>query len=163
MEQDQESKQFDFEVVYADLEKEYDLPKFELLADDFDIEKIQEKETGYLAREIRRAMNEKITAYIHLFETLINPQSPPMFVFKILKNISTKEKEAIQGFYKSLSKTQIEIMKLDTVYSEKNEAEFIKQTSQMWQEMKPKIFKLFESLESNFENDDASKGQSYFN
>lgn len=159
---EKESEQFDFEAAYTDLKKDHDLPEFESLTQDFDIEKIQDKETAFLAREIRRTINEKITAYIHLFETLTNPQSPPMFVFKILKNISSEEKEIIQEFYNTLSKTQIEIMKLDTVYSEKNEIKFIKHAYQTWQNMSPKIYTLFESIESNFEKNDKSADRSYF-
>ncbi len=157
-----EPESFDIETDYAKLKEQYSLPDFEAVSEDFDIEKISDKETVFLVREIRRVINEKITAYIHLFETLTNPQSPPMFVFKILKNISTQEKEQIQEFYKTLSKTQIEIMKLDTIYSEKKEAIFINENFKIWQEMKPKIFKLFESFEKNFENGDTSKERSYF-
>jgi len=158
----EEENEFDFEEDYEVLRQKYNLPEFETLAQDFDIEKIAEKETLFLAREIRRAINEKITAYIHLFETLINPTSPPMFVYKILKNMTEKEKEQIQEFYKILSKNQIEIMKLDTIYSEKNEIEFIKRTFKAWQEIKSKINTLFESFETNFENGDTSKERSYF-
>jgi len=157
-----EQKEFDFEEHYGELKSRYDLPTFEALAQDFDIEKIAEKETGFLAREIRRAINEKITAYIHLFETLINPTTPPMFVFKILKNLSTKEKESAQEFYKVLSKTQIKVMKLDTIYSEKEEVKFINETFKIWQEIKSQIHTLFESFEKNFENGDTLRGQSYF-
>ena len=154
--------EFDIETDYEELKKAHSLPTFEALAEDFDIEKLADKETAFLAREIRRVINEKITAYIHLFETLINPQSPPMFVFKILKNMSPKEKEQIQEFYKVLSRTQIDVMKLDTVYSETDEIKFINKNFKAWQEMKPKIHALFTSFESNFENGDTSKERSYF-
>jgi hypothetical protein len=159
--EDQE-EDFDFEECYNKLKKKYVLPNFEALAQDFDIEKITDKEPGFLAREIRRIINEKITAYLHLFETLNNPSAPPMFVFKILKNISIKEKEQLQEFYKILSKTQIEIMKLDTIYSEREEVKFINKTFKMWQEMKFKVHALFESFEKNFENGDISRERSYF-
>jgi hypothetical protein len=158
----EEQEEFSFEEDYETLKQKYSLPDFEALAEDFDIEKIAEKETLFLAREIRRIINEKTTAYIHLFETLINPTSPPMFVFKILKNMSEEEKKEIQKFYKILSKSQIEIMKLDTIYSEENEIKFIKEIYQTWQEIKPKINILFESFETNFENGDTSKERSYF-
>ncbi|MBS3088012.1 hypothetical protein J4226_05455 [Candidatus Pacearchaeota archaeon] len=160
--EDQDQDDFDFEAEYEELKLKHNLPDFKALAEDFDIEKIADKETIFLAREVRRAINEKVTAYIHLFETLINPTSPPMFVFKILKNMSEQEKEQIQEFYKVLSKTQIEIMKLDTVYSEKDEVKFINKTFKVWQEMKTKIYSLFASFEINFENDDISKKRSYF-
>jgi len=158
----QDSDQFDIENSYNNLKKNYILPDFNALTEDFDIEKIQDKETIFLAREIRRIINEKITAYIHLFETLINPTQPPMFVFKILKGISIKEKEQIQEFYNILSKTQLQIMKLDTVYSEKAEVEFINENFKTWQKTKTKIYRLFEILEENFENGNTEKERSYF-
>ena len=158
----EDQDQYDFEADYIELKKQYNLPEFEALAQDFDIEKISDKESMFLAREIRRAINEKITAYIHLFETLINPASPPLFVFKILKNISSQDKEKIQQFYETLSKTQIETMKLDTIYSEESEIEFINKTFKTWQELKPEINKLIESFETNFENSDTIKESSYF-
>ena len=158
----EDQDQYDIEAEYNELSKKYNLPEFEILAQDFDIEKLCEKETTFLAREIRRTINEKIAAYIHLFETLTNPQSPPMFVFKILKNITTEEKEQIQKFYKSLSRTQIQIMKLDTIYSEESEIKFIKETYKIWQDMKPEINRLFESFETNFDKNDITNKTSYF-
>lgn len=158
----QEQERFDFEKDYEKLKEHYGLPELEALAEDFDIEKIMDKETAFLVREIRRTINEKVTAYIHLFETLINPASPPLFVFKILKSMGTKEKEKIQEFYKILSKTQIEVMKLDTVYSEEKEAKFIAEVFNAWQEIKVEVYKLLEFFEANFENGELSKGRSYF-
>jgi hypothetical protein len=162
MASEDKQEEFEFEEYYAELKKQYDLPEFVALAQDFDIEKIAEKETGFLAREIRRTINEKITAYLHLLETLINPSSPPMFIYKVLKSISASEKEKIQGFYKTLSRIQIKTMKLDTVYSEKDEIDFINETFKIWQDMKVEIHALFESFEKNFENGSASKERSYF-
>ncbi|MEK0348131.1 MAG: hypothetical protein QQN44_07365, partial [Nitrosopumilus sp.] len=80
-----ENEEFDFESAYNELKQKHDLPEFKRLAEDFDIEKISDKEPLFLIREIRRAINEKITAYINLFENLINPNAPPMFIFSILR------------------------------------------------------------------------------
>ena len=157
-----ETQDIDLEQEYNEIKKQHELPEYKNLAEDFDIEKIQDKETSFLLREIRRTINEKISAYIQLFETLINPNAPPMFVFSILRNISTKDKDTIKEIYKTLSKTQIEIMKLDTIYNEKNEAEFITETFNTWQKLKPKIHKLIEDFESSFETDDTTKKRSYF-
>jgi hypothetical protein len=158
----EEESDFNIEEEYEKLRKKYDLPEYEKLIEDFEVEKIGEKETEFVAREIRRTINEKIAAYIHLFETLINPTSPPMFVFRILKNMTEKEKEKMQEIYKDLSKTQIEIMKLDTIYKESEEAKFISKTFILWQKTKPEAYKIFESFEKNFENGNKSKGRSYF-
>lgn len=157
-----EDVEIDFEEGYEELEKEYSLPKFEKICEDFDIEKIVDKESAFLLREIRRVMNDKISAYIHLFETLINPTSPPIFVFSILRGISNKDKESMKDIYKILSKTQLEIMKLDTVYNKSNEAKFITETFDSWQKLKPVILELIGTFEANFEKDDSSKKSSYF-
>jgi len=157
-----EDKDFDLEKAYDELKQKHNIPEFTKLIEDFDIEKIQDKETLFLLREIRRAINEKITAYIQLFETLINPNTPPMFIFSILRNISTQDKDTIKEIYKTLSKTQIEIMKLDTIYNETNETKFINEIFNTWQNLKPKIYKLIENFESSIETDDNSKKRSYF-
>ena len=73
----------EIEKEYNPLKEKYNLPEFKKLAEDFDIEKVVEKETSFLLREIRRAIAEKISAYLHLFETLVNPASPPVFVFNL--------------------------------------------------------------------------------
>ena len=157
-----ENDEIDFEEIYNELAQKHNLPEFKNITEDFDIEKIQDKESTLLIREVRRTINEKITAYIHLFETLINPNSPPMFVFSILRNISTEDKETIKKIYKALSRTQIEVMKLDTVYSEADEIKFINETFIVWQELKQTIYKLIERFESSFEEDDSTKKRSYF-
>jgi hypothetical protein len=156
-----EEQEFDIQQEYETLRTQYDLPDLCEFTKDFDIEKLDIK-TSYLAREIRRAINEKLSAYIHLFETLLNPQGPPMFVFKILKNMTQEEKQNLQELYKILSKYQIDIMKLDTIYSEENEIQYIKDVFEMWQKQKQKIFQLFESFETNFENSEAEKSKTYF-
>ena len=157
-----EKEEINFKAIYGELAVKHGLPEFEKLAEDFDIEKITDKESSFLVREIRRVINEKILAYINLLENLINPTSPPMFVFSILRNISEKDKTLIKEIYKTLSKTQIETMKLDTIYNEEAEAKFINETFTAWQDIKQVIYKLIEGFESGLEKNEASEKQSYF-
>lgn len=151
-----------FEEEYQKLKNKYLLPNFNELCEDFDIEKISDKDSKFLLREIRRTINEKITAYLHLFETLINPTSPPIFIFSILRGTSDQEKETMKDIYKTLSKMQLTVMKLDVKYDEEQESHFIKETHQIWQNQKPKILDLIKTFETNFENDTISKKSSYF-
>ena len=157
-----ENEEIDFEALYNELKEKYNLPKFKKISEDFDIEKVPEKESTFLLREIRRVINEKISAYLHLFETLINPTAPPMFVFSILRNVSQEDKETAKEIYKTLSRTQIEIMKLDTIYSEESEANFVNEIFNTWQKLKLTIYKLIEKFEASLEQDDTSKKRSYF-
>lgn len=156
-----EKNDFDLKSEYKTLTLKHNLPDFRELAEDFDIEKISEKESSFLLREIRRVMNEKISAYIHFFETLINPTGPPMFIFTILRNISEEDRKNLKEIYKILSKTQIEIIKLDTIYKEDTEVKFINDTFNLWQKIKPTIYKLAENFKLAFEKNDTSEKRSY--
>jgi hypothetical protein len=157
-----ENEEFDILSAYEELCKRYDLPEFNKLAEDFDIEKVAEKEPGFLAREIRRMINEKLSVYLHLFETLINPAAPPLFVFSLLRNLDGKSKDKIRDIYKIISRLQIEVMKIDTIYSEEKEVAFIKESFDLWQKLKPQIYELIEDFEKDFEKDSGSKKSAYF-
>ena len=157
-----ENEEFDFELVYNELKRQHDLPEFKKLAEDFDIEKISEKEPLFLMREIRRTINEKLSAYVHLFETLINPSAPPMFIFSALRGIKENEKGKLKEIYKKLSKLQIWVMKLDTIYSEQEEIKFVRDSFSEWQDLKKGIYEIIEKFDSNLEKDEVSKSRGYF-
>ena len=140
----------------------YELPPFKQIAEDFDIEKVFEKDSSFLLRDIRHAIVEKITAYSQLFETFQNPGSSPMFILSLLRNTNEKDKEEISEIYNKLAKIQVDSIKLDTVYSENNEAIFIKETFDSWQNMKMKILDFVQRLEQEREKDSSSSAKGYF-
>lgn len=147
---------------YDSLKTKYSLPDFEELIIEFDIEKIaeKEKESSLVLREVRRGINEKISAYMHLFETFMNPSSGPVFVFSMLKNIADSDKKKIKEIYQRLAKIEIGVFKLDTIYSEENEAKFIKSIAGEWAALKKEIYTLIEKLDEEFSivEDKVSKG-----
>lgn len=136
---------------YEEVSVKYGLPSFMELAEEFDIERI-ERGSSFILRDVRRGVNEKLAAYLHLLETFLNPSSAPMFVFSMMKNIGEAEKKEINTIYQALSKYQIEVFKLDTVYSEKKEAEFIKNAFSSWIGMKNKIYSLIEKIGGEVES-----------
>jgi len=157
------------EILPEDLMKEefnelpYELPDFEALCEDFDIEKAFDKDSSYLLREVRKLVMEKLSAYLQLFETFMNPASPPMFIFKVLRNVNNGDKEFVKEVYEELSKYQLWAVRLDTVYEEKNEAEFISKAFSDWQEMKKKIYSFLERLEKESESKDENVRSAYLN
>ncbi len=157
-----ENEEFDFESAYNELKEKHNLPDFKRLAEEFDIEKITDKESILLIREIRRTINEKLSAYMHLFETLINPSAPPMFIFSALRGINGEDKEKIKEIYQKISKLQIEVMKLDTIYSEEGEVAFVKKSFDQWQELKKEVYSVIEKFDENVEKEDNLKKRSYF-
>ena len=157
-----EKEDFDFEGEYKKLKVKYSLPDFNLVAEDFDVEKLFEKESRFIIREIRRAIAEKLGAYLQLFEMFMNPSGPPIFIFSILRKLNSDERNKIKEIYNSLSKYQIEIMKLDIVYNEEKEADFVKIIFKDWQKLKIEIYDLIKSLEKDLKEDSTSRDSGYF-
>jgi hypothetical protein len=155
-------KEFDLKGEYGKIKEKYNLPEFVKLSEDFDINKVDDKESTYLVRSIRRSMNEKISAYLHLLELFINPNSPPLFILSALRGLEGPEKESIKEMYKELSRIQVEVMKMDTIYDEKKEALFIINTFNQWQKIKPKMIKIIDKIGEGIEKEEVSKERGYF-
>ena len=107
-------------------------------------------------------MNDKISAYLRLFETLNNPSSAPMFIFSMLKNLKEAEKDKMKEIYKKFAKLEIDVMKLDTVYDEKKEADFIKAVAGQWDVVKKEVYSLLENLGKDFDISSNSVKGGYF-
>jgi hypothetical protein len=131
---------------YSTLQKKYKLPSFSELNKEFDIEKLQERETDFLLREIRRIMGEKMNAFLRFLETVLNPVMAPVFILSSLKNLGASDKELIEKNYKILVGLELKSIGLDIEYNEKKEAFFILETIKKWQEMKEEIEEIIKSL-----------------
>lgn len=146
---------------YSKIQKKYGLPDFDKLNEDFRIEKAAETETDFLVREIRNTIGETIENFLRLIEAVLNPVNVPMFLFPIIKSLSTEEKNKLSEIYKKLSKLEIEAMKLID-YSEKKEAEFIKDSYKLWQEIKKDFVKIIEAVENKEKIKSERNGVGYF-
>ena len=74
----------------------YDIPSFEELNLNFQIEKICDIETNFLLLEVRRHISEKLSGYLKLAETLINPTSAQMVVYHMIKTFTTNDQEKLR-------------------------------------------------------------------
>lgn len=148
---------------YENLKKKYSLPDFKELEEEFDIGKVFEKdcETNFILRDIRKIINEKLSAYLHLFETFMNPASAPLFVLSMVKNLNDEDRKRIKELHKKIVKLTIIIMKLDTIYNEKTEAEFINLVFKEWKGMRKPIYEILERLDSEEKNNSENQ-RGYF-
>lgn len=147
---------------YENVRESYGLPGWKNLEEDFDVSKAFSSEGGLILREIRRKMNEKIASYLHLFETFINPQSSPMFIMNVLKNLEEKEWENVRRIYKELAKIQFKQILVDTIYSEEKEAGLIKEVFEIWEKEKKGIVQIVETLGKKYEENTSEKKKTYF-
>ena len=130
--------------------------------EDFHIEKVSENETDFLLREIRKFMSERIFNYLRTVETLINPANAPMFVFSVVKTLNQEDKNKLTEIYKELARNEIKLFAIDVEYSEKKEANFIKESFNSWQKIKKDLVKILTTIEKNIDLKSDSNHRKYF-
>ncbi len=157
----EESEIKKLEKKYEKIRKKYSLPSFKDMNEDFDIEKLQEKETTLLIREIRRAVMEKNNGYLRFCEMFMNPSHAPLFFLGLAKNFDGNEKNLVKQVYLKLGKFEIKSIELDNKYEEKKEAEFIRNFCKEWEEIKDNFGKIINSLEDSWERKVEERSRRY--
>ncbi len=150
---------------YLPLQEKYCLPCFDELNQDFQIEKIAGIETDYLIREIAKLVSERLSDFMRFIEGILNPVNGSILVFSILRALGQEEKKVLAEVYKTIAKTELKMIRLGLDFDENKEAEFIKEAVSLWKEVKPKISKILDSIDSNWEKDFRINGRDkcYFN
>lgn len=147
---------------YSKLQKKHNLPDFNKLNDDFNIDKASDIEAEYLIREIRKFMADKISNYMRFIESILNPVNVPMFVFSIVKTMKIEDRKKLAEIYKKLAKIELELIHIDISFSEKKEAEFINKSYRVWQEIKNGIIAILETVKKNWDNKFETNNRGYF-
>lgn len=147
---------------YKSIEEKYNLPTFEELNKDFYVEKISEIETDYLIREIRKLMTDRFANYLRFVETFLHPANAPMFVMSIAKLITSDERKKLFDIYGKLAKSEMKIVELDLEFSEEKEADFLKDSFKLWQEIKKELLVFVKKIEDNWDSKPEVNGKNYF-
>lgn len=148
---------------YKKFEKKYSLPSFTELNEEFSIEKITDTETELLLKEIRRYVADKLMHYSNFIEACINPANQSMFMFSFVRSMCPEDKEKANEIYKELSKIRLELIKIDTTYSEEKEASFIKNSFTKWNEVKKELINIIGNVEKKFgETTNNCNNKDYF-
>ena len=147
---------------YEKLLKKYNLPGFKEMNEDFYIEKISENETEILVREVRRMVGDKMMNVMRLVENIINPVNAPMFIFSIIKLIGQEDKNRLSEIYKKLVRNEIKFVERDLEFDENLEAKFIKESYELWQEIKKQLAAIFEKVEKNWGTKTEENNKGYF-
>lgn len=115
----------DLKNKYECVAKNYSLPGFDELNDEFEIERI-DRESYTLLRFVRKVMMDKIVGYVRFIEMLINPSQAPFAFMHFSKGMTDVEIKILQGIYQKFIELELDGLKSEFDYSEKNEAESIK-------------------------------------
>jgi hypothetical protein len=146
---------------YLEIQKKYNLPSFQEMNQDFQIEKIAEYETDILVREVRKFVAEKISNYMKFIEMIINPVNAPMSIFSLIKSLGPTDKKKLSEIYEKLVKNEIEIVELDLNFSEEKEVHYVKDSNKLWQEIKKDLSEIIETMKKNWDNQSTKNGVGY--
>jgi len=147
---------------YEKLRKRHNLPSFKELNEDFHIEKAAETETEILVREVRGLVGDKLMNYMRFIESLLNPVNVPMFIFSIIKLIDAEEKKRLSEIYKKLMKKEVKFIELDLEFNEEKEAQFIKDSYELWQETKKDMLKVMDKINKRWDDKFEANNKGYF-
>jgi len=147
---------------YRTLQIKYNLPSFEKLNEDFQIEKATESETDFILKEVRKSVTDKFFNYLRFIESILTPTNAPMFVFAITKTLGVKEREKMIELYKKIAKVDIDLIELDIEYSEEKEANSIKKYYEMWQDIKKELLEIVGVIKKNWDTKVEDNGKGYF-
>lgn len=151
----------EFKEKYKVYEKKYGLPNFKELNEDFEIEKVADKDSDCFLRIVRKAMMEKIVNFLGFLEMLMNPVSAPRVYHYYIGNMQGNDKKAIEEVYKNFGDLSLNALALEAEYSEKTEAEMIKSIGKRWNEMRPRIKEILSGIR-NPGNNAVRKEKTYF-
>ncbi len=156
------------EKTLAELKKKYEqymmkykLPSFADLNRDFEVERVYERETDFLMREIRKVMMDKVLGYLRFVELLLNPTNAPLFFFGLIKSMGQDDRKALEKIYAKLGEFEIDVIALDNDYSDEKEAAFMKKVFKEWQEIKSDLKGVVGSLRSGWNQKTIPKEKGY--
>lgn len=161
-ESEDKSKLEELKKNYEVLRKKHDLPNFDELNKDFQIEKISETETDFLIREVRKFIGDKIVNYMRFLENLINPINVPVFIYSVVKLLGPEDKKKLSAVYKELMKNEMVFIERDLEFDEKKEAEFIKDSFRLWQDVKKDVLEITDKVKGKWDDKLEINSKGYF-
>ena len=151
----------DLKAQYEVLRKKYSLPEFIEVNRIFEIEKI-DKESEILLKVIRRVIMEKVVNFLGFIEMLLNPVNIPRVYMGYIRGIAQSDRKSIEKIYNNLSELNLKALHLEVEYSEKGEAELIKEICKAWNDLKPDFKLIFENINKAWSANETRKERSYF-
>ena len=150
----------DFKKEYSILQKKYKLPSFSDLNENFEIDKF-DKDGDCILRVVRKMMMEKIVNSLAIFELFLNPVSAPRIYMPYIKGMTVEDKNMIEKMYDNFAALSLNSLDLEIDYSEKREAEVIKQVYSSWIASKPDFRKIIDGIKKPVLNS-VRKEKSYY-
>ncbi len=145
----------DIKGDYQKLAKKYKLPDFNEIDLDFEISTIDKK--GFLLREIRRRVFDKIDGIKDVLESIIQPDPNSFSNMYESRVFNQQEINDIYKIYKNLMILYREATIVNLRADEKEEADFINKIFIEWNSIKEKLVNYLEKIKKYWEKETSVK------
>ncbi len=130
---------------YSNLQKKYNLPKFDELDNEFEIRAIEIDKAGILIKAILRMIVNKLTTYVNYLDPITNPNPQSTHSMTELNNTTDAEKDEMFNFFKELSYIY-HLALLKELESEQEIANYINEIWKKWPSIKNKEKKFLDII-----------------
>jgi len=130
---------------YDKIRKDLDLPDFDLLNNEFEITTIEPD--GFLLREIKRKINERLSSACELLTKLIQPETTSLVDIYEYRCFDDAEKKKIFALFCNVMYLKRKINESELLLDDKVDAAIIKQVAETWPKMRQQMIPFVKELE----------------
>jgi len=130
---------------YNKIKKDFDLPDFDLLNNEFEIITIEPD--GFLLREIKRKINERLSSACELLTKLIQPETTSLVDIYEYRCFDDTAKKKIFVLFCQVMCLKRKINESELLLDDKIDAAIIKQAAETWPKMRQQMIPFVKELE----------------
>ncbi|MCD4759647.1 hypothetical protein K8R33_02060 [archaeon] len=125
------------EQDYNNLIKQYKLPSFTKLDEEFEIRALEENRSGRPVKAIIRVIAGKLRSFLEALDAVVNPNPGSVYSMITVNGLDNPTKEKIFQFYKKVASLYQQCL-LFELLSDEESANFIKKFWKEWPTIKKK-------------------------
>ena len=123
--------------VYNKLKKEFNLPDFDLLNNEFEIADIEPE--GFLLREIKHKINEKLSSAADILTKLIHPETTTIVDLYEYRCFDDDAKKRIFELFSHILCLIRKLQETEFLLDAKEDAKIIKEAADTWPDMRKQM------------------------
>lgn len=142
----------EIKTKYQELQKRYNLPKFEDIDNEFELSTIEKKE--FFFREVRRKIAERISDYLKILDSLMQPE-PTITNLREIRALD--ERERVYSLYKKLMIIDRTNIEASINEDDKKTADFVKEVWKQWNGIKSRFLEIVIKLKESWKSETELK------
>src|SRR3989338_9943852 len=139
-------KDFDIKKEYEVLRKKHNLPDFDKINNDFELEYLEKN--IFLLRAIRRRLHEKVVFFCRIIENILYHSGQSHLSAYESGFFDDEKKQKMTKIHKKLMVYERQSILIDTNPNEKGDIEFICKLSEDWRNVKEELKDIVETIEN---------------